>query len=246
MSGRTFSSLVNPQEPIDRASARVHRISNAMVRSAPTFDLVYRQMLRWLEGILGPEPGRAEKIALLVAHNGGAFDERILRQHVSVREGFCAPLPSWLYFGDSLRFFRKALPRRWYSGRLGLDALRQLLSLPHSPDRHRALTDARLLWRCMRGIAELLSGSEDAVALAVAFFLAPRRFGRASFAYFTHAEARVRLFLPPSAQAWFTFKPSAHRPPIPRRHAAPSEQRSRSHRRGPSHQTAHPSPPLTL
>lgn len=45
------------------------------------------------------------------------------------------------------------------------------------------------------------TGSEDAVALAVAFFLAPRRFGRASFAYFTHAEARVRLFLPPSAQA---------------------------------------------
>ena len=212
-SGQRFVSLINPQATITPNAMKCHHITAQMVRTAPTFDVVYGHVLEWLRKFLHrsndpDDPAAPERVLLLIAHNGSAFDERILRQHVSDRPSL-GPLPQWLLFGDSMRFFRKALSKRWYSGKYGLDCLRKLFGVPAPQTRHRADTDNRLLWRCMKGTAELLSGKEDPVALIIAFFREPRRFARACFAFYCHTEARVRRYVHPTTQHLFTFKPKA-------------------------------------
>eukprot|EP00993_Chasmostoma_nieuportense_P001518 NODE_2393_length_1189_cov_14.387006_g2279_i0.p1 GENE.NODE_2393_length_1189_cov_14.387006_g2279_i0~~NODE_2393_length_1189_cov_14.387006_g2279_i0.p1 ORF type:complete len:355 (-),score=40.83 NODE_2393_length_1189_cov_14.387006_g2279_i0:113-1177(-) len=137
--GATFSTLVNSGVPIPRYVRNVHNISNSMLAGAPRFDEAYRSFLEWLCRF-----GDAQKSTfLLVAHNGTQFDERVLRHHVQQAN---STLPDRVVFGDSLRFFRAAMPRSCYQGNYNLNELCQLFSIfiPHT--RHRADIDNYILW----------------------------------------------------------------------------------------------------
>lgn len=126
-----FQTLVDPEEPIPRSVIRVHGITDAMVRGAPTARDAIRDWLRFV----GSRP--------VVAHNA-SFDLRIFAQELT-RVGL--PKPG-VAFWCTKRFAKAAFPA---APGYGLAALQQWLGLP-SPPAHRALADcltaAALLGAC--------------------------------------------------------------------------------------------------
>ncbi len=120
----TWSTLVDPEVPIPPAIQALTGITDAMVRSAPTFGSIAREVEARLEG------------AVFVAHNA-RFDHGFLK-HEFARIGrpfTTRPL-------CTVKLSRRLYP---YAEGHGLDALiaRHALEVAN---RHRALADAQALW----------------------------------------------------------------------------------------------------
>jgi DNA polymerase III subunit epsilon len=120
-----WSTLVNPQQPIPPFVQQLTGITDDMVRSAPTFDVIAPELLERLEG------------RLFAAHNAN-FDRGFLRSEFR-RAGF-AFNPDVLC---TVRLSRALFPDET---RHGLDALVKRHALMPMA-RHRALADADLLWQ---------------------------------------------------------------------------------------------------
>jgi DNA polymerase III subunit epsilon len=121
----TWSTLLDPQQPIPPFIQRLTGITPAMVRGAPTFAEI--------------APGLFERLGgrLFIAHNA-SFDYGFLRAEFE-RVGL-------LFSADVLctvRLSRALFPRE---ARHGLDALIERHALVPSA-RHRALADADLIWQ---------------------------------------------------------------------------------------------------
>jgi DNA polymerase-3 subunit epsilon len=127
-----WSTLVNPERPIPAEIQWLTGISNDMVRAAPRFAEIADELLERLRD------------ALFIAHNA-RFDYGFLKAE----------------------FARLSIP--WRAGTLCTVRLSRLLDPERSPhsldaivarygldgaDRHRALGDARLLWRFVQRLAE--------------------------------------------------------------------------------------------
>jgi DNA polymerase III subunit epsilon len=127
---REWSTLVNPETRIPPAIEALTGITNAMVRDAPTFESLSREVLERLEG------------KLLVAHNA-RFDYGFLRnefRRLGVRyqsRVLC-----------TVRLSRRLFPDQH---RHNLDTLIERHNLVCS-DRHRALGDARVLWEFVQKV----------------------------------------------------------------------------------------------
>ncbi|WP_189461336.1 exonuclease domain-containing protein [Jeongeupia chitinilytica] len=121
---RTWSSLVNPQQPIPPFIQRLTGIDDAMVASAPTFAELAETVLAKLQG------------RVFVAHNA-RFDYGFLKQEFQ-RLGlrFSAPVLC------TVKLSRKLYPNEF---KHSLDALVARHGLTVDGERHRALSDARLL-----------------------------------------------------------------------------------------------------
>jgi DNA polymerase-3 subunit epsilon len=115
-----FQTLVDPEEPIPKMVIRVHGITDAMVKGAPTARDAIRDWVRFVGG----RP--------VVAHNA-SFDHRMFAQE-SARVGLRA---HGLAFWCTKRFAKAAFPQ---APGYGLGALAQWLQLP-SPPAHRAIAD---------------------------------------------------------------------------------------------------------
>ena len=120
-----WSSLVDPQQPIPSFIQQLTGITNAMVRGAPTFDVIAPALFERLNG------------KLFVAHNA-SFDRGFLRGEF--RRAGLAFDPDVLC---TVRLSRALFPAE---KRHGLDALVERHGLVPS-DRHRALADADLIWQ---------------------------------------------------------------------------------------------------
>ncbi|MEW5786456.1 MAG: exonuclease domain-containing protein [Pseudomonadota bacterium] len=145
---RTWSTLVNPQQPIPGFIQQLTGISNEMVAGAPTFAQVAETLAERLEG------------RLFIAHNA-RFDYGFLKQEYQrLGRRFRAEVLC------TVRLSRKLFPEHH---RHNLDSLIARHGLSVGSDRHRALTDADLLWQFWQ-VAQRERG-EEALAEAVAGLL---------------------------------------------------------------------------
>ncbi len=128
---REFVTLVNPERSIPPEASAVNRITDAMVRSAPTFRDIADQVHPFLEG----------KLAVL--HNG-PFDLSFLEHHFDL---LGKPVPNLKYF-DTLKIARKYFD--FPSNRLPVIAKHLQVD---TVDSHRAAGDA---WRCYQVFAKMV------------------------------------------------------------------------------------------
>ncbi|WP_374692205.1 exonuclease domain-containing protein [Accumulibacter sp.] len=123
---REWSVLVNPEMPLSPFITSLTGINEAMLRPAPTFRQIAQELLDRLRG------------KLFVAHNA-RFDYGFLKGEFG-RLGVDFRLPSLC----TVKLSRKLYPEHH---RHNLDALVARHGLTAADGRHRALADARLLWR---------------------------------------------------------------------------------------------------
>ena len=133
-----WSTLVNPGVPIPAEIQWLTGITNDMVRAAPSFAAIAQQIFDRLDG------------AVFVAHNA-RFDYGFLRAEFN-RAGLA-------YTAKTLCTVR--LSRYLYPDRSPhtLDALIDRFDL-EGEQRHRALGDARVLWRWLQRLADRHSFAE--------------------------------------------------------------------------------------
>lgn len=127
----TFASLINPGVWLSNEIIEITKITNDMLRSAPTPSVVMRQLYKFLDGLP------------IVAHNAN-FDERFLRSEFA-REGLAVPC----IVICSMKVARRVVPGlKSYS----LSALSDYYNLQSNKNAHRALPDAKqtvALWQAL-------------------------------------------------------------------------------------------------
>jgi DNA polymerase-3 subunit epsilon len=129
-----FDSLVNPERPIPAMVTAVTRITDAMVRGAPTFEELADQLVEALAG------------RIFVAHNL-RFDWRFLM--VELKRARALGLEGQRLC--SVRLARQLVPGL---GSYGLDAMAHYFDL-ENPARHRAAGDAWTTGRVWQRLLEL-------------------------------------------------------------------------------------------
>lgn len=116
------SWFINPQKPIPPAATAIHKITDEMVKDAPTFDVIAKEMVDFLEGEVA-----------LVAHNNISFDKRFLEAEFKNAE---VELPDYKYI-DTLHWARKYRPDL---PKHTLQYLREIYDI-EANQAHRALDD---------------------------------------------------------------------------------------------------------
>ncbi len=143
---REWSSLVNPGVPVSPFITHLTGIDDAMVIGAPSFEQLSTVVLEKLRG------------RLFIAHNA-RFDYTFLKRELK-RIGIDFRASSLC----TVKLSRKLFPEHH---RHSLDALVERYAIAVE-DRHRALTDARVLWHLWQRWhqllpAETIRGSIDAI-----------------------------------------------------------------------------------
>ncbi|MES2345130.1 MAG: DUF3820 family protein [Chlamydiota bacterium] len=150
---RTFVHLINPEMPIPPEATAIHKITDAMVKEAPTFKEVGEAFIEFCSGE-----------TVLIAHNNDAFDKLFLENEYK-RAGLI--IPKWIYI-DTLKWARKYrndLPRHT------LQTLREVYGIPAN-QAHRALDDVIILHEVfsrmiddlsMETVLELLNQPQGAI-----------------------------------------------------------------------------------
>lgn len=125
----TWSTLVNPRQPIPQFIQRLTGISNEMVAGAPDFEEVAEELAERLHG------------RLFIAHNA-RFDYGFVRnEYRRLGQSFRADVLC------TVRLSRRLFPEHH---KHNLDSLIARHGLAVGSDRHRALTDADLIWQFWR------------------------------------------------------------------------------------------------
>lgn len=127
--GRTFHHYLNPERPVDPEAAKVHGLTDDLLRDKPRFREVAREFLAFIEG------------AEVLAHNA-SFDAGFLDAELARLTPQAGPLAQVCRVVDTLVLARKRHPGQ----RISLDALCKRYGVDNSNrDYHGALLDARLL-----------------------------------------------------------------------------------------------------
>lgn len=146
---RTFVELINPGFPIPPEATAIHKITDEMVASVPSFKEIGQKFTQFC----GTD-------CVLIAHNNDAFDKLFIEAEFKRSD---LPIPAWPYI-DSLKWSRKYrsdLPRHT------LQSLRELFGIAAN-QAHRALDDVLVLHEVfslmigdlsMETVMELLSKS---------------------------------------------------------------------------------------
>jgi DNA polymerase-3 subunit epsilon len=125
----TWSTLVNPRQPIPLFIQKLTGISNEMVADAPGFDVVAQELAERLDG------------RLFIAHNA-RFDYGFVKnEYLRLGRRFRADVLC------TVRLSRRVYPEHH---KHNLDSLIVRHGLRVGSDRHRALTDADLIWQFWR------------------------------------------------------------------------------------------------
>ena len=129
----TWNTLVNPEQPIPRFIQQLTGIDDAMVAGAPAFAQVAEELAERLRG------------HLFVAHNA-RFDYGFVRNEFQrLGRRFRADVLC------TVRLSRKLFPGH---AKHNLDSLIARHGLRIGSDRHRALTDADLIWQFWRQVRQ--------------------------------------------------------------------------------------------
>lgn len=129
----TWNTLVNPEQPIPRFIQQLTGIDDAMVAGAPTFDQLADELAERLKG------------RLFIAHNA-RFDYGFVRnEYQRLGRRFRADVLC------TVRLSRKLFPGH---AKHNLDSLIARHDLTLGSNRHRALTDADLIWQFWRQLRQ--------------------------------------------------------------------------------------------
>lgn len=126
LNNRSFQKLIHPGCSIPPEATAIHKISDEMVKDAPSFAQVGVEFAEFCEGNV-----------VLIAHNNDAFDLPFLKNEYA-RHGI--EMPSWIFL-DSLKWarrYRPDLPRHT------LQFLREIYNIAEN-NAHRALDDVVVL-----------------------------------------------------------------------------------------------------
>ena len=123
---RTFESLINPGCPIPPEASAIHKITDEMVKEAPSFGEVAKKFTDFC----------SEEV-VLIAHNNDSFDKPFIKNEFERNN---VPFPSWPFI-DSLKFSRKYRPDL---PRHSLQHLREYHGI-EANNAHRALDDVIIL-----------------------------------------------------------------------------------------------------
>ncbi|MEM7176035.1 MAG: DUF3820 family protein [Chlamydiota bacterium] len=135
---QTFSHLIHPGCPIPKEATAIHKITDDMVKDAPSFAEVAKQFMSFCEGEV-----------VLIAHNNDAFDRLFIEAEFKRN---ALSVPSWLYI-DSLKWARKYRPDL---PRHSLQHLREYFGIPAN-QAHRALDDVIILHKVFLELTDDLS-----------------------------------------------------------------------------------------
>jgi DNA polymerase-3 subunit epsilon len=133
-----FEKLVNPGCPIPSEATAIHKITNEMVASAPSFAHIGAEFIEFCEGDV-----------VLIAHNNDSFDLHFLRNEF---ERHALQMPAWKFL-DSLKWarrYRPDLPRHT------LQFLREIYGI-QANNAHRALDDVLVLHQIFTSFIDDLS-----------------------------------------------------------------------------------------
>lgn len=122
------SLLINPEVPIPPQASAVHKITDEMVKDAPTFKEAAAEMIDFLEGEVA-----------LVAHNNISFDKPFIISEFKRAE---VELPEYQYV-DTLHWARKYRPDL---PKHTLQYLREIYGVEEN-QAHRALDDVITLYK---------------------------------------------------------------------------------------------------
>ena len=123
---RTFESLINPGCPIPPEASAIHKITDDMVKDAPTFEEVAKEFSAFCTDEV-----------VLIAHNNDSFDKPFIENEFRRNN---VPIPNWPYI-DTLKFSRKYRPDL---PRHSLQHLREYHGIDAN-NAHRALDDVIIL-----------------------------------------------------------------------------------------------------
>ncbi len=123
---KSFCHFINPKIPIPEEATRIHGITDAMVKEAPSFESIAREFASFCEGE-----------TVLIAHNNDAFDLPFLQSEYKEAS---LSFPDWTFF-DSLKWARKYRPDL---PKHSLQYLREVYKIPENR-AHRALDDVKIL-----------------------------------------------------------------------------------------------------
>lgn len=126
INNRTFCRFINPGFPIPPESTAIHHITDEMVATSPSFDVVGQAFIDFC----GPN-------AVLIAHNNDNFDKNFLESEAKRNN---LTLPDWKYV-DTLKWARKYRPDL---PRHALQILREEYGIVAN-QAHRALDDVIVL-----------------------------------------------------------------------------------------------------
>lgn len=133
--GRQFVEFVNPGCPIPPETTAIHKITDEMVKDAPSFSEVGKAFLNFCQGEI-----------VLIAHNNDSFDYLFL-MHEAKRHNL--KIPGWPTI-DSLKWARKYrsdLPKH------SLQYLRTLYGIEEN-QAHRALDDVMTLHKVFSSMVD--------------------------------------------------------------------------------------------
>tara|TARA_B100001094_G_scaffold239256_1_gene234779 strand:+ start:824 stop:1519 length:696 start_codon:yes stop_codon:yes gene_type:complete len=136
-----FSTLVNPGIPIENSI--IHKINNDDVINAPNIVNALNALISWL-----PQ----DKTVILIAHNGAAFDRKILQRDLT---SLNIQVPMNILLADSLYPISKIVDAKDKK----LESLYKKLFGEEYIERHRAFEDSIDL-RCVCEKAEKLSNKD--------------------------------------------------------------------------------------
>jgi len=134
-----FQSLINPGIPIDPEAQKVHNISDDDVKDSPSIQKIWPEFTDFIED------------NLLLAHNGYAFDFKILDR--VAREFNHPKLKNTRY--DSLILARNLFP----SAQNSIDGLVNRYKLD-AGERHRALDDVKVLHEIFHRLLQVIDTRE--------------------------------------------------------------------------------------
>ena len=135
---RTFESFVNPGRPIPKAASDINHITDDMVATADTFEIVGQRFIEFCEGDV-----------ILLAHNNDRFDLHFLRREYERNN---LTMPSWKFL-DSLKWARRY---RYDLPEHNLQFLRKTYGI-EANNAHRALEDVKVLYKVFKAMTEDLS-----------------------------------------------------------------------------------------
>lgn len=135
---RTFVHLINPGIPIPPEATAIHKISDEMVKDAPSFKEIGEMFVSFC-----PEK------TVLIAHNNDAFDKLFLHAEFK-RAGISLPQFEYLDTLKWARKYRPDLPKHT------LQSLREVYGIPPN-QAHRALDDVVVLHRIFTSMTDDLS-----------------------------------------------------------------------------------------
>jgi DNA polymerase-3 subunit epsilon len=136
-----FERFINPGIIIPDEAIAIHHITNEMVASAPSFDVVGAEFIEFCEGDV-----------ILIAHNNDNFDYHFLRHEFGRHK---LTMPSWKFL-DTLKWarrYRPDLPRHT------LQFLREIYGIMAN-NAHRAFDDVDVLYKVFKIMIDDLSIDE--------------------------------------------------------------------------------------